>query len=157
MNGRKIRWRTLRTSHSKFGAFDRSYRPKKGNARAVELRGGSQDVARRSGDLAERSGGACAPAEDGQIVRAAFLPPWGSFGWPEKLLQLAPWSTSCRSTRRSAAGARSKQTAWLLRTGGCWFAPKHASLDVPRHHIGCPEALLCTCQCEHYVCMAPPG
>ena len=23
------------------------------------------------------------------------------------------------------------------------------------HHIGCPEALLCTCQCEHHVCMAP--
>ena len=39
----------------------------------------------------------------------------------------------------SAAGApRSKQAAWLLRTGGRWFAPKHASLasgitlDVPR-------------------------
>ena len=23
------------------------------------------------------------------------------------------------------------------------------------HHIGCPEALLCTCQCEHCECMAP--
>ena len=53
-----------------------------------------------------------------------------------------------------AAGARSKEIAWLLRTGGRWFAAKHAplasgiTLDVPRPFFAHASA-------DYHVCMAP--
>ena len=81
------------------------------------------------------------------------------------------------STRRGAASdGRRKLSSMVrgqhlaaLRVGswrsiqtGCLAASHRRSLVCSKaciiglgHHIGCSEALLCTCQCEHHVCMAP--
>ena len=89
-----------------------------------------------------RRNGARAPAEDDQMARAAFHPPWGCFGWSEKALQHGPWSTSCRSTRRQLAldpnrlpGCFAQEVAGLLQSMHHWPRASHWMFRGPSLHM----------------------